>query len=302
MSPLRDGSPAPIPLARLRAALEQAGAPPRKRHGQHFLIDNNLLACMVQDSGCGAGDGVLEIGPGPGLLTRHLLATGARVVAIEIDPAQRSVAGLLIEERGWERLEWVVADALDGPRALSAPVQTRLSRCRLLVSNLPYNAAGSILGCLFVHAEAPERLVVTVQREVGERLLARPGSGQYGSLGVLAALCTHGEVLRPVPPTAFWPRPRVESVVVGFDRRPDRPTGPQLEALQSFLGGAFHARRKTLVNSLATLARCPPREVVRRLELPENLQNCRAEALDPVQLFVLAQRWATEASSGRNRS
>jgi 16S rRNA (adenine1518-N6/adenine1519-N6)-dimethyltransferase len=290
-----------IRLADLRAALEAAGAPPRRRHGQHFLQDGNLLAAIVRDAGVVAGDTVLEIGPGPGLLTRHLLATGARVVAVEIDPRVRVAAGMLIEPHLAERLEWQEADALSGPKTLSPRLREVLPRCTRVVANLPYNIAATLVVGLLREPSAPESQVVMVQREVGERLLAAPGSRDYGALSVLTALSATGQVLRSVPPAAFWPPPRVQSVVLRLTRRPDRPPEESLRALEAFLALAFHGRRKILLNSVASAAGLTAAEVARRLGLDEQ-EKRRAEAFTSLQLFDLAQAWASTAPSGLNRS
>jgi 16S rRNA (adenine1518-N6/adenine1519-N6)-dimethyltransferase len=277
-----------IPLAMLRAVVEGADAPPRRRHGQHYLQDANLLAAIVRDAGVGAGDVVLEIGPGPGLLTRHLLAAGAAVRAVEIDPRLKAVAERLIEAPLWPALRWVEGDALDGPRALSPGLREQLPGCTHVVSNLPYNVA------------AP--LIVMIQAEMGERLLAAPGGRDYGGLSVVLGLCAEARVLRRVPPAAFWPQPNVDSVVIELHRRADRPTAEALGELHEFLGLAFQARRKTLPNSVAQASGVPVAEVCRRLGLDEKVRKLRAEAFSPVQFAALAHTWASYASSGRKRS
>ena len=291
----------PIPLATLRAAVLDAGAPPRRRHGQHFLQDANLLAAIVRDAEVGPRDVVLEIGPGPGLLTRHLLASGAPVRAVEIDVRIRAAAERLVEPELWPRLEWVAGDALDGPHALSAPLLSVLPGCTRVVSNLPYNIAGPLITLLLAEPRAPDRLVFMIQAEMGQRLLADPGTRDYGSLAVTASLCATSRVLRRVPPEAFWPVPKVASVVVELRRRADRPGAGALAALQAFLGLAFQARRKTLPNSVAQASGLSVREVCDRLGLAENLQKSRAEAFAPVQLQQLALSWAAAAKGGPKR-
>ncbi len=291
----------PIPLAILRGAVEAAGAPPRRRHGQHFLQDANLLAAIVRDSGAGPGDVVLEIGPGPGLLTRHLLATGAFVRAVEIDARVEVAARTLVEPELQARLSWTTADALDGPHRLSDALQACLPGTTQVVSNLPYNVAAPLIVLLLEHAQAPDRLLVLIQAEMAERLMAPEGTRNYGGLSVIRALCAEGRVLRRVPPEAFWPVPQVASVVLELHRRADRPGPDELAALHRFLDLAFHARRKTLPNSIALASRLPVRQVVAGLGLPEKLQKARAEALDPGQFRSLAQAWAQYAEGGRKR-
>ncbi len=276
----------------LRGAVLAAGAPPRKRHGQHFLQDANLLAALVRDAGVGPGDVVLEIGPGPGLLTRHLLAAGARVRAVEIDVRLRAAAERLIEPALQPGLEWAVADALAGPQALSPELVARLPGCTRVVSNLPYNVAAPLIVLLLEEPHAPDRMLVMVQAEMARRLLADPGSRDYGSLSVVGQLCAEGRVVRRVPPEAFWPVPRVASAVVELRRRPDRPGPGALAALHAFLALAFHARRKTLPNSVAQAAGLPVEGVMARLGLPEPQRRSRAEAFAPAELLHLALTWA----------
>jgi 16S rRNA (adenine1518-N6/adenine1519-N6)-dimethyltransferase len=290
-----------IPLWALRAALEASGAPPRRRHGQHFLQDANLLAAMVRDAGVGPEDVVLEIGPGPGLLTRHLLATGARVRAVEIDVRVEAAARRLIEGQLQERLEWTDADALDGPGRLSAALRARLPGCTRMVANLPYNVAAPLIVLLLEEPEAPDHLVVMIQAEMGQRILAAPGSRNYGGLSVVCALLAEGRIARRVPPEAFWPAPKVASVILDLHRRPDRPAPAELAGLQRFVGLAFHARRKTLCNSVAEQAGLASAEVASALGLQENLQKGRAEAFSPLQFRAMAQLWAAYAPGERHR-
>jgi 16S rRNA (adenine1518-N6/adenine1519-N6)-dimethyltransferase len=285
----------------LRAAVLAAGAPPRKRHGQHFLQDANLLAALVRDADVGPRDVVLEIGPGPGLLTRHLLATGARVRAVEIDERIRAAAERLIEPALRPGLTWVGADALAGSQALSPELLALLPGCTRVVSNLPYNVAAPLIVLLLEEPRAPDRLLFMIQAEMGRRLLAGPGSRDYGSLSVVTGLCAEGRVVRRVPPEAFWPVPRVASVVIELRRRAARPPLQALLALHAFLSLAFQARRKTLSNSVAQAAGLPVDQVCNRLGLPENLRRSRAEAFSPVQLLQLALAWACNASGEHQR-
>lgn len=294
-------APAPMTLARLQAALAAVGASPRKRHGQHFLWRDEHLAAIVARAAVGPGDTVLEVGPGPGLLTRHLLAAGADVVAVEIDPAMRRVADRLLDDvERLECLEWIEADVLAGTRRLSPPVAGRLVACDKLVANLPYNVSAPLIALVLGADEGPERLVVTVQREVADRLLSGPSSPDYGPLSVQVALRATGEIVRPLSAGCFWPPPRVRSAIVDLRRRSE-PLVPLPEGLDAFLSAAFHNRRKTLVNSLSTAVGEGAGDVIARLGLDKNQEKVRAEALSPVQLCTLATRWADHAPGGRLR-
>lgn len=291
----------PLPRWALRAALEAAGAPPRRRHGQHFLVDDNLLAALVREAEVGPEDVVLEVGPGPGLLTRHLLATGARVRAVEIDARVEGAARRLVEAELQPRLHWTSADALDGPQRLSRPLLDLLPGSTRVVSNLPYNVAAPLIALLLAEGSAPDHLMVMVQAEMAQRLLAGPGSRNYGGLSVSCALLAEGRVTRRVPPEAFWPVPKVASAIISLHRRPDRPAADEMRALHDFLARAFHARRKTLCNSVGERSGLPAGQVAQLLELDEIFQKLRAEAFSPLQFRALARTWAAHAPGERHR-
>jgi 16S rRNA (adenine1518-N6/adenine1519-N6)-dimethyltransferase len=293
--------PAPVSRERLRAALASAGAAPRKRHGQHFLLDDNLLDAIVRHAGELDGRRVLEVGPGPGLLTRHLLSAGASVVAVEIDHAMEQVAGALIEPDLATGLEWIEADALAGSRRLGEATDAALGRVDAFISNLPYGIAGPLLGAVACHPSPPGTQVVLIQKEMGERLVAAPGTRDYGPLAVLMALAAQVRVLRAVPPAAFWPPPKVDSVVVSLSPRPERPDPGELSGLSSFLALAFHNRRKTLWNSVRQACGDSVASALDPDAIPESWKKVRAEALDPVQLYDLAQTWAGIAPGERHR-
>lgn len=291
----------PVTRARLRAALASAGAAPRRRWGQNFLLDNGLLAAIVAGADVEAGDTVLEVGPGPGLLTRHLLAGGATVVAAEIDEAMPQVARQLVEPELWPGIEWLPGDVLERGRRLAPGVRACLPRCARLVANLPYQIAASLLIALDLEPEAPVVRVVMIQREVGERILAQPGTKAWGPLGVVSTLTSTARRLRKVPPAVFWPAPKVESVVLRLDQRADRPSSEVVSGLLSFLGLAFHSRRKTLANSVAGALGVKAADVSDALGLGEKLEKERAENLEALQLCDLSTRWMESALGERLR-
>jgi len=293
----------PILRPHLEASLQAAGAAPLKRHGQNFLLDHNLLAAIVRDAEVQPGDEVLEIGPGPGLLTRHLLDVGAFVRAIEIDAAMEQVASDLVEPhlREGGRLRWVHGDALAGSRRLSPALLALLPGTLRLVANLPYGVAAPLLMALARESDAPPLQVVMIQKELAERLSAGPGGRDYGPLAVIAALTCRVQTVRKVPPGAFWPVPKVQSVVLRLERAPAWPGKEALERLEIFLGLAFRSRRKTLLNSVAEGADLRASEVQAALELKENDQKKRAEAFEALQLERLARKWADHAPGERPR-
>jgi 16S rRNA (adenine1518-N6/adenine1519-N6)-dimethyltransferase len=236
-------------LPPLREVIRRHGLT-KKSLGQNFLFDLNLTARIARAAEPLENITVVEIGPGPGGLTRALLALGARrVVAIERD--QRAIAAL--EEIGARypgRLEIVAGDALRiDPRDQLGPERARV------VANLPYNIATALLiGWLTAEPWPPwyDSLLLMFQREVAERIVATPGSKSYGRLSVLAGWRTEAKLLFDVAPSAFVPPPKVTSSVVRLTPRPV-PLACQSIALQRVTEAAFGQRRKMLRQSLKTL-------------------------------------------------
>lgn len=236
----------PLGAGALRALAARHGIRPKRSLGQHFLIDPNLARAIAADVGSGPGDRVVEIGAGLGSLTRALAETGADVVAIEVDAAllpalRESVTGL-------ERVRVVEADATG--RGWTASLD---GDGWVLAANLPYNVATELILEVLEAVEAVRRLVVMVQREVGERLLAGPGDEGYGPASVRVALRAAGELVRRVPPAVFWPRPSVESVVVRLTRRDRPPVEVDEGRLLALVDRGFAERRKTMRNALRRL-------------------------------------------------
>jgi 16S rRNA (adenine1518-N6/adenine1519-N6)-dimethyltransferase len=194
------------------------------------------------------GERVLEIGPGPGGLTRALVAAGARVWALEADP--RMVAHL--EAQGLAAVEVRLADALAADYLALAAEAGGPFR---LVANLPYNISGPLLARLLRQRSAFTSLTLMLQREVGERLLAPPGTRQRGSLSVLAQIFCRVELVLRVAPGSFRPPPKVDSVVLRLDVRPEPPRALREEnALWTVVRAGFGQRRKMLRNPLKALA------------------------------------------------
>lgn len=230
-------SSGPQGRAELKALLERHGLHPKRRLGQHFLAEPNVVDRIVRVAGVGRGDRVVEIGAGTGTLTRALVAAGAHVVAYEID---RSLEPVLVEAAPGAELRFEDAAGVDLSRALDG-------RPWVMVANLPYNVGTGIVLDALQRAATIERFVVMVQREVAERLLAGPGSKAYGIPSVIVALHATGRVEFSVPPHLFVPPPAVESVVVSLDRVP-APDGAA--AAVAVAARAFGQRRKMLRRSL----------------------------------------------------
>jgi 16S rRNA (adenine1518-N6/adenine1519-N6)-dimethyltransferase len=205
----------------IRALLAAAGLAPRHRLGQHFLVDLNLMRKLVEAAELQRADVVLEIGAGTGSLTEMLLERGVRVIAVEID---RGLQGILRRRLGdHPRCTLIQADALAGKHQVNPLVLKALSQrepdtggARKLVANLPYQIATPLLAELLIGGPHLERLTCTIQKEVGERLAAEPRTEAYGPLSVIAETMAAVELVAILPPTAFWPRPQVESLMVNI--------------------------------------------------------------------------------------
>jgi len=234
-------------LPSLRETIARHGLDARKSLGQHFLLDPAVCARIAAAAGEMEGRQVLEVGPGPGGLTRALLATkAAKVLAVELD--RRAVAALAeLTAAHPGRLEVMEADALrvDPAALLPAP--------RKIVANLPYNVATPLLVGWLRGAAALESMTLMFQQEVAERITAAPGTEMYGRLGVLAQWRCRASLLLTLPPGAFSPPPKVWSAVVGLVPLPEDP-GPALFAtMERLTAAAFGQRRKMLRGALKSL-------------------------------------------------
>jgi len=285
--------------AEFRRALEARGFRPSRRLGQNFLRDGNMARAIALDSGVGAGDRVLEVGPGCGFLSVHLLERGARVLAIEIDPRLAAVArGFLAGAEGFELLE---GDALAGKHALNPELVRRLPADAdwHLVSNLPYSAGTPILVLLSRLARPPATMTVLVQRELADRLSARPGGRDWGALAARIQALYRVEAGRTLSPELFWPRPRVESRVVRMLLEPRVETS-RLASLDTLTSVLFRQRRKTLGRILAGPAGGLERArgALERLGIDP---SARPEVLDVPELAALLpvwEGWAQEPGDG----
>ena len=221
--------------------------PARKRWGQHFLASGETAERIADAARLTSADTVVEVGPGDGALTRPIAARVRRLLAIEIDPLR---AAALEEEFSQGRVKIARGDALERPFAGWLAL-SGWSGPAVLVGNLPYNAATPILLAALGEPETIARCLVTVQREVAERLCARPGQRSYGYLSVRTAAFAQARILFDLPPGAFRPRPKVTSSVVELTRRtpPLDPTRRDGALRLASLG--FRMRRKTLANALA---------------------------------------------------
>jgi 16S rRNA (adenine1518-N6/adenine1519-N6)-dimethyltransferase len=232
----------------IQSLLAQAAMSPRHRFGQNFMIDQNLVRLVADAGKIAAGDLVIEVGPGTGTLTDELLARGAQVVAVEID---RDLAKLLRERFADQpNFTLIEGDVLANKHTLNpelaAVLRTAGARTKL-IANLPYNIASPLVIELLI--AGVELLAFTVQKEVAERLRAGANSEAYGPLSVTAQMLADVEILRTLPPQAFWPAPKIDSSLVRMTR--NNCLGENAAAFSRFVQQLFSARRKTLRKAMS---------------------------------------------------
>lgn len=285
-------------LTFLAKTLERAGLQPKTRYGQNFLIDLNLLDILIQGADLSRNDVVLEIGTGLGSLTKSLAVRAGRVITVEVDRDLQALAAR--ELQSIPHVELHTCDALRNKnhlrRELLDAVEIAMSQVAgakfKLVANLPYNVATPIISNLLSESPLVERMVVTIQKELGDRIVAPPGCKDYSALSVwMQALCDC-EILRILPPTVFWPRPKVDSAILRI--RPNAQKRDRIQNLDFFhtkLRALFFHRRKFLRSQLATafqeeLDKPQVDIILDRFQLAPNL---RAEQLTVEQIIALIE-------------
>ncbi|MEQ8734403.1 MAG: 16S rRNA (adenine(1518)-N(6)/adenine(1519)-N(6))-dimethyltransferase RsmA [Rhodospirillaceae bacterium] len=239
--------PPPLhPLPPLRDVIRDHDLSARKGLGQHFLFDLNLTARIARVAGDITEGTTIEIGPGPGGLTRALLEQGAQVIAIEKD--RRCLAALADVAAAWPgKLDIQEHDAL------KVQVETLGSAPRRIVANLPYNIGTELLVRWLTKPEAFTSITVMVQKEVAERIAAGPGSKTYGRLSILAGWRWASKLMLDIPPQAFVPPPRVDSTVIHITPLSQPVADANPDTLSRVTAATFGQRRKMLRSSLKTL-------------------------------------------------
>jgi 16S rRNA (adenine1518-N6/adenine1519-N6)-dimethyltransferase len=251
----------------LRTVIARHSLDPRRSLGQHFLLDKNLTTQVVRAAGDLSGRNVLEVGPGPGGLTRALLESrAAHIVAIEFDPrGVAAIAELASMSNG--RLTVLQADAMRVSHTDLMPPP------RQVVANLPYNIASPLLVRWLRDASEYERMTLMFQREVAERIIAKPGTALYGRLSVLAGWTCESHIAMRLPPDVFVPPPKVWSAVVVLTPRPGQPDAGLFSTMERLTAAAFGQRRKMLRGALKSLG---GEALLRRADIAPNR---RAETL-----------------------
>ena len=238
-------------LPPLRESLEAYGLVANKGFGQHFLLDLNITRKIARLAGADETTAVIEVGPGPGGLTRALLETGARVIAVEKDarflPLLEAIA-----KAADGRLTLVHADALAVDEAALVAEHTAGLPTRI-VANLPYNVGTPLLIKWLTGPFQPVSMALMFQKEVAERIVAGVGDDAYGRLAVISQALCETAIVMSLPARAFTPPPKVDSAVVSLTPRADRPRDELIAAVERVSAAAFGQRRKMLRSSLKGL-------------------------------------------------
>lgn len=276
-------SPAPNVLARLRAA----GLLPKKRFGQHFLLDPRILSGLVGDARLGPGDRAFEVGTGPGVLTRLLAERASEVFTVEVDA--RILEFARAELADVPNVRFLRADVLARGGRWNPEVEAALRAWGPFawVSNLPYGIASTAIVAFLESGFDWTRAVLTVQSEVADRLAARPGDSSYGPLTLLVAFWANVRGGRRIRAGAFWPPPKVESRVVILEPRPPPGTREEYAVYREWVRTLFARRRKQLAKLL--------RDVLGDAAARETIARCgwrpdaRPESLDLEDFLALSR-------------
>lgn len=288
-------------LGYIRHRLGERGLTPKSKLGQNFLIDLNLLELVISTAELTLADLVLEVGSGTGSLTAKMVELAGAVLGVEIDPQLFPLVSELLS--GHPNLRLLNLDALRRKNELAPEIFAKLAELRelfgttrfKLVANLPYAVATPVIANLLLSDWVPERMVVTVQWEIAERLTAGPRDPQYGALAVLVQSLAEVSLVRKLPPNVFWPRPQVESAIVML--RPSAEKRAHVgdpQSLRRFLRDLYVHRRKNLRGALAgwPTGRRDKVAVDRMLESLGIDGTRRAEELDLEQHLRLSRAFA----------
>jgi 16S rRNA (adenine1518-N6/adenine1519-N6)-dimethyltransferase len=293
-------------LSFLSKTLQRAGLHPKTKYGQNFLIDLNLLDILIQGADLGPNDVVLEIGTGMGSLTKTLAARAGWVITVEVD---RDLQKIAAKELGsYSNFNLLCCDALRNKNHLRVEVLQAVADAMAkipgakfkLVANLPYNVATPIISNLLHETPLVERMVVTIQKELGERIIAEPSCKDYSALSIWMQSQCDCEILRILPPSAFWPRPKVDSAILRIvPNASKRSSIVDLDFFHTRLRAMFLHRRKFLRSQLiSAMQELMTKEqvdaVLDQLGLEPNL---RAEQLTVQQMISLLESCRTRCTA-----
>lgn len=293
----------PQSLSYLIGRFRQAGIDPRKKLGQNFLVDLNLQDLILRTADLGPNDVVLEVGTGTGALTQLMAFEAAAVVTVELDPQLFALAGEELHTLG--NVHMFHADALKNKNNFNPLVIDEIKkhlaadpgRRLKLVANLPYNIATPVISNLLCKNllpgdVPPQAMTVTIQKELADRITAAPGTSDYGALSIWIQSQCRAETVRIMPPSVFWPRPKVHSAIVRIDVDAQRRAAiPDLEFFQQFIRAMFLHRRKFLRSELISVVKDKLEKpdvdrILAELDLDPTL---RSEQLDVAAMLRLCE-------------
>ena len=271
----------------IQQLLASAGVRPNKQLGQHFLIDLNLMRLLIDSADITADDIVLEVGCGTGSLTEGLAEQAGKVISVELDRTVAEIARTRLAEA--DNVEIINTDALASKNTISPAVIDALALARrscpgrtLLVANLPYNIASPLMLNLAAGESAADAMYVTVQKEVAERMTAKAGGGDYGTLSIFLAATGDVKKIRTLKPSVFWPRPQVDSAMVAYIH--DEAKAGRIRDMTVFaeVVRLFMGHRRKTVSACTKLA-CGGLAAIHNW--PEILDKCSIDPADrPEQL------------------
>jgi 16S rRNA (adenine1518-N6/adenine1519-N6)-dimethyltransferase len=246
----------PTTPTELREFLSERGVRVDKKLGQHFLADRNMLRWITEQAELTRKDVVLEIGTGTGLLTNELAQRAGRVVTVDMDPVMFELSQELLRE--FDNIWQYNADVLEKRDRLNPEIVAAVGNAMgkipgaafKVVANIPYNISSPAIIDLVSSGLPWERIVLTIQLEVAERLVAKPGSKDYGFLTLVTEYHGKTEILRQIPKQVFWPQPKVNSAVIIMTPRLEKPPLKNHEMFRAVARAIFDYRRKKLLNSL----------------------------------------------------
>ncbi len=285
-------------LSFLMRRFQEVGIRPYTKLGQNFLVDLNLVRLLVETAELRPNDLVLEVGTGTGSLTHLLAEKAGAVVTVELD---RQLFQLASEElQGLENVVMLQTDALKGKNHIHPLILEEVQKQLLsaagrqwkLVANLPYNIATPLVMNLLALDRPPQSMTVTIQKEVADRIVARPGVKDYGALSIWVQSQCQVELVRVMPPSVFWPRPKVHSAIVRITLDESRRGRIRdRRYFHEFIRAMFCHRRKVLRSQLAIalkdrLTKAEVDEMLRRLQISP---DARAEQLDPERMLLLCE-------------
>lgn len=268
----------------LRAVLSECGFSFKKKFGQNFITDKNLLASIVAGSGAGKDDTVIEIGCGAGTLTREIAARCKRVIAFEVDAALKPVLERTLA--GIDNAEVVFKDFLKVD--LKELESKTGGYC--VIANLPYYVTTPLITKLLEEGKACKSLTVMVQEEVAERLCAKENTPEYGAITAVIAVRAEAEIIKRVPRTMFTPRPNVDSAVVKLTVKEGRIPVRDESAYKKTVHAAFLSRRKTLENNLVNAFKLSRESAQKLLSDCDIDLKARGETLSPEKFAVLSDK------------